>query len=163
MLISKELNDGINAQIGHELQASHQYVNVATYFDSQALLKLAQYFYKQAEEEREHAMKFVKYVVDAGGTIAIPAIPAPKATFVSAEEVFEMALNWEMEVTHNINALMDIAVSQKDYIAQQFLDWYTNEQLEEVSSMDQLLRIVRRAGERNLIMMEAYLIHATED
>jgi ferritin len=74
-----------------------------------------------------------------------------------------MALNWEMEVTRNINNLMDIAVKEKDYIAQQFLDWYTNEQLEEVSSMDQLLRIVKRAGERNLIMMEAYLIHATED
>jgi bacterioferritin B len=163
MLISKELNDGINAQIGHEFQASHQYVNVATYFDSQALPKLAQFFYKQAVEEREHAMKFVKYVVDAGGTVAIPAIPAPKATFATAEEVFEMAVNWEMEVTHNINNLMDIAVREKDYIAQQFLDWYTNEQLEEVSSMDQMLRIVRRAGERNLIMMEAYLIHAAED
>jgi ferritin len=74
-----------------------------------------------------------------------------------------MAVNWEMEVTHNINDLMDIAVKQKDYIGQQFLDWYTNEQLEEVSSMDQMLRIVKRAGERNLIMMEAYLIHATED
>ena len=163
MLISKELNDGINAQIGHELHASHQYVNVATYFDSQALPKLAQYFYKQAEEEREHAMKFVKYVVDAGGTVVIPAVPAPQAVFASAEDVFEMAYNWEMEVTKNIYGLMEIALKDKDYIAQQFLNWYTNEQLEEVSSMDQMLRIVRRAGERNLIMLEAYLIHASED
>lgn len=163
MLISKVLNDGINAQIGHELQASHQYVAVATYFDSQSLPKLAQYFYKQAEEEREHAMKFVKYVVDAGGTVVIPAVAAPQSSFASAEAVFEMAVNWEMEVTHNIYALMDIAVKEKDYIAQQFLNWYTNEQLEEVSSMEQLLRIVKRAGERNLIMLEAYLIHANED
>lgn len=161
MLIGKELNNAINAQIGREFGASHQYVNIAAYFDSLALKKLAKRFYKQGEEEREHAMKFVKYLVDAGGDVKIPAIEAPKSSFSSVEEAVKLSLDWELEVTRLINNLMDIAVKEKDYIAQQFLDWYTNEQLEEVSTMDSLLRLVQGAGEKHLILLELYI--AKED
>jgi len=159
MLISNELNDAINSQIGREFGAHLQYVNIATYFDSQGLKKFAEFFYKQAEEERDHAMKFVKYIVDAGGDVHIPPVSAPQSTFKSAEEAVELSLTWETEVTRQIYNLMDIAMNQKDYIARQFLDWFTNEQLEEVSTMENLLRIVRMAGERNLIMLEAYISH----
>jgi len=156
MLISKELNDAINAQIGREFGASHQYVNIAAYFDSLALKKLAKRFYKQGEEEREHAMKFVQYLVDAGGDVKIPIVDAPKATFKSVEEAVKLSLDWELEVTRLINNLMDIAIKEKDHIAQQFLDWYTNEQLEEVSTMDSLLRLVKNTGEDHLILLEIY-------
>ena len=159
MLISKELNDAINEQVGHELHASHQYVNIATYFDSFPLKKLGELFYKQAEEERSHAMRFIKYVVDAGGEVRIPAVAAPVFTFKTVEEAVKLSLDWELEVTRRINALMDIAVAQKDYMAQDMLRWFVTEQLEEVSSMDNLLKVVKLTGERNLIMVEAYLSH----
>ncbi len=159
MLISKELNKAINDQIGHELAASHQYVNIAAYFDSLALKLLAKKFYKQAEEEREHAMKFVHYVSEAGGKVEVPAIAAPKAGFASVEEAIKLSLDWELEVTRLINGLMDIAVAQKDYIGQDFLRWFVTEQLEEVSSMETLLTVVKAAGEKNLFMLEAYLAH----
>jgi ferritin len=159
MLISRELNDAINAQIGREFGASLQYVSIATYFDSMALRKLASFFYKQAEEERDHAMKFVRYVVDAGGEVHIPPIDAPQSTFKTAEEAVELSLKWENDVTQYVNGLMEIALGQKDYIARTFLDWFETEQLEEVSSMENLLRVVRMAGERNLIMLEAYISH----
>src|SRR5512140_1400395 len=99
MLICKELNAAINTHVGHELQASHQYVNIATYFDSIPLKLIAKMFYKQSEEERAHAMKFIKYVVDAGGAVAIPAVPAPQATFKTVEEAVQKSLDWELEVT----------------------------------------------------------------
>ena len=159
MMISKELNAAINEQVGHELRASHQYVNIATYFASYPLKKIAGMFYKQAEEEREHAMKFIKYVVDAGGKVEIPAVGAPQATFKSVEEAINLSLDWELEVTRRINDLMSLAISQKDYMAQDMLRWFVTEQLEEVSSMDNLLRVVRLAGEKNIIMLEAYLSH----
>jgi ferritin len=159
MLISQELTDAINAQIGRELGASHQYVSIANYFASEALEKLAEFFYKQAEEEREHAMKFNDYVIDTGGLVQIPPVDAPKSTFSSAEEAIGLALNWETEVTAQINHLMDMAVAEKDYLSRQFLDWFVNEQLEEVMTMDRLLRITKRAGERNLLMLEAYFSH----
>ncbi len=159
MMISKELNDAINAQIGREFGASLQYVAIATWFDGEALKKLAELFYKQAEEENEHAMKFVKYLVDTGGSVVIPAVEAPKATFASAEEAVKLSLSWEQEVTRQVNHLYDIAVSKKDYAAQNFLDWFVEEQIEEESSMDNLLKIIQRVGEKNLVMIEAYLSH----
>lgn len=159
MLISKELNEAINGQIGREFGASLQYLNIATYFEAEAFPRLASFFYKQAEEEHEHAMKFLKYVVKTGGHVAIPPVDAPRSTFESAEETFQLALDWEHEVTRQVNHLYDIARDQHDYAAQNFLDWFVEEQIEEVGTMENLLKIVRRAGEKNLIMLEAYITH----
>lgn len=159
MMISKELNEGINKQIGAEFGASLQYLAIATHFDGMALKKLAGLFYKQAEEEKEHAMKFVKYLVDTGGDVIIPQVAAPKATFETVEEAVKLSLDWEMDVTRMINGLYDIARTKNDYAGQNFLDWFVAEQVEEVNSMDNLLKVVRRVGEKNIIMMEAYLAH----
>ncbi len=159
MLISKKLNDAINAQIGRELEASHQYLAIAAYFDGRYLKKFGELFFKQAAEEREHAEKFLRYILDAGGEVVIPAVAAPKATFATAEEAVALSLKWEHDVTKYIYELVEIATSEKDYIARQFLDWFVAEQLEEVSSMEQLLGVVQMSGEKNLIMLEAYVSH----
>ncbi len=157
MLISSDVNSALNEQIGHEFGASIQYVAIAAYFDCEGLPALAKHFYKQAGEEREHAMRFVKYVVDANGRVEIPAIPAPKSNFGSAEEAVSLSLNWEMTVTKQINALVDLAIERNDHMTKNFLEWFVNEQLEEVSSMDTLLKMVRRAGENGLLFVEHYL------
>ncbi|MBP7228642.1 MAG: ferritin [Longilinea sp.] len=159
MLISKELAAAINDQITHEMIASQQYAQIATYFESLALKKLAALFYKQADEERQHALKFLHYLAETGGDIALQSVPAPKTKFASVEEAVKLSLDWEWEVTRRINALMDIAVEQKDYLGQDFLRWFVTEQLEEITTMENLLKIVQQAGERNLIMLEAYLSH----
>lgn len=156
MLISKELEQAINDQIGREFGASLQYVSIASYFDIDSLPNLAAFFYRQADEERMHAMKFQHYIVDAGGEVRIPAIGAPKYDFGSAEEAVELALKWEMDVTQQINALMNLAIRQDDHIAQDFLRWFVTEQLEEVSTMNTLLAIVRRTRE-NLLFADDYL------
>ncbi len=163
MMISKQLEAAINAQVGREFGASFQYVQIAAYFEGEALDALAKLFYKQSDEERDHAMKLAHYVVETGGQLAIPAVEAPKVTFSSAEEAIQAALNWELDVTRQINNLMDIAVSEKDYLAREFLDWFVVEQLEEVTGMEKLLRIAQRAGERNIIMLEAYLSHGGDE
>jgi len=162
MLISKELQEGINAQIGHEFAASMQYIAIAGYFKRENLELLANLFFEQAEEENEHAMKFVNYILDTSGELRIPVIPEAKFDFTSAEEAVEAAQNWEIEVTDQINSLMDLAKEQNDHLAQFFLQWYIDEQLEEITKMDQLLSVVRRAGENNLLMVEAYLAHITK-
>ena len=159
MLISPELNKALNAQIGNELGASLQYLSIAGYFDRQKLKLLSTLFFKQSDEEKEHALKFVHYVLDTKGELKIPAIPAPAPKFATAEEAVAAALKWEEEVTGQINKLMDLANDKKDYLAQGFLQGFIDEQLEEVTKMDQLLTIIRRAGEKNLIMVEAYLVH----
>lgn len=160
MLISKELLALVNEQIGHEFEASHQYIQIAAFFDSHALKRARDLFLKQSDEEREHGMKFVKYVMETGAEVAIPAIPAAKSDFKTAEEAIQFALDWEWVVTRKINAMMDLAIKQNDHLAREFLGWFVSEQLEEISSMDNLLKVVKAAGEKNLIMLEAYLSHA---
>ena len=159
MLISPELAKAFNEQIGHEFGASMQYVSIAAHFSQRQLKMLAKLFFDQADEEKQHAMKFVKYLLDTKGELRIPSIPAPVPTFASAEAAVEAALKWEQEVTRQITGLMDLAVKENDYLATNFLQWFIDEQLEEVVKMDNLLGIIRQSGERNLIMVEAYLIH----
>ena len=159
MMISKELTDAINKEIGLELFASNQYLAIAAYFDGVPLKKLAAMFYKQAEEEKEHAVKFFHYVSDTGGSLQIPTVEKPKAGFTSVEEAVKLALDWEIEVTSRVNELMDIAVAKNDHLAQDFLAWFVKEQLEEVTTMENLLKIVRAVGDRNIYMLEAYLSH----
>jgi ferritin len=157
MLISKPMNAALNEQVGHEFGASLQYVQIATYFDNEGLPTLARHFYRQAEEERQHAMKFVRFMADAAAELAIPAIPAPQHSFESAEEAVRKSVDWEVTVTKQINGLMDLAIQDNDHITRNVLNWFMEEQLEEVSSMETLLSMVRRAGESGLLFVENYL------
>ena len=158
MLASNRLIDAFNEQIGHEMGASMQYIAIASYFDSETLPELAAFFYRQSEEERTHAMKFVKFINDVGGRVKIPVIPAPKSDFASAEEAVGKALAWEEEVTRQVYDLVEVAKADKNYIGVKFLDWFVTEQLEEVSSMNDLLAVVRRAGSERLLFVEEYLV-----
>jgi ferritin len=157
MLISKKMNGAVNEQIGYEFSASLQYVAIASYFAGEALNELASHFFKQAVEERDHAMRFVKYLLDSGGQVEIPAIPAPRSSFKSAADAVKHSLEQEKMVTDRINKLVELAIKESDHITQNALTWFVNEQLEEVSSMDHLLKIVERAGEANLLYVEEYL------
>ena len=154
MLLSKELENAINKQIGAEFAAGFQYISIASYFDADDLPQLAAFFYRQADEEHMHAMKFQHFLIDAGGQVRIPAVDETKYDFKSAEECAKLAL--ETEVTNLIYGLVDIAVKDKNYIAQKFLDWFVTEQLEEIATMNTLLNTIRRAG-NNLLWVEDYL------
>jgi bacterioferritin B len=163
MLISSTLAAAINTQIGNELGASLQYAQIAAHFHKTHLLQLATLFFKQADEERDHAQKLLRYVVDTGAELRIPAVKQPVHEFASAEAAVEAALAWELEVTAQIKGLMDIAAGESDYLAQGFLQWFVDEQLEEVTKMQRLLGVIRMAGERNLLSVEAYLVHGAAD
>ena len=158
MMISKPMNAALNAQVGNELGASHQYIAVACYFDAEGLPALTAHFLKQATEERDHAMRFVRYILDAGGAVKIPAVPAPRATFKNAADAVKLALESEIKVTGQINAIVDLAIKDKDHLSKNALEWFVNEQREEVSSMDTLLRMVKRAGEPGLFFVENFLL-----
>jgi ferritin len=157
MIISDRMNQALNQQMGNEFAASLQYVAIAAYFDAESLPELAARFYQQAVDERDHAMRFVRYVVSAGGSVDIPAIPDARSRFDTAEAAIQRALEGETEVTRQINALVDLAIQEKDHISHNALQWFVTEQLEELASMETLLKIVQRAGESGLLHVEEYL------
>lgn len=154
---SAKLIAALNQQVGNEMHASLQYVCIASHFDRENLPRLAQFFHRQADEERMHAMKFVQFIADVGGVLRIPAISSPRAEFGSAAEAVGLSLDWEHTVTGQIYNLVEIATADRNYIAIRFLDWFVNEQLEEMNSMEMLLSLVERAGEDNLLLVEEYL------
>lgn len=156
MIISKKMNSALNEQVGNEFGASLQYVSIAAYFSGEGLTELANHFYQQASEERDHAMRFVKYVVDAGGKLEIPAVKAPKGAFKSVAEAVKLSLDWEQTVTRQINELVDLSTKEGDHITGNFLNWFVNEQLEELTTMDNLLKVVKLAGD-NLLYVEEYV------
>jgi ferritin len=158
MLISEALNAAINTQIGNELGNANQYVAIAAYFEGECLFGLAKIFFKQAEEERQHAMKFIKFVLDAGGKLVIPTIPSPQNEFRSAEEAAQVAHDSEVRTTRQIYDLVELASAEKNHIATNLLQWFVGEQLEEVSSAAARLAVIKRAGP-SVLMVEAYLAH----
>ncbi len=156
MNLSPKMISGINEQIGHEFQAKLQYLSIAAYFDAEDLPQLAQFFYRQADEEDTHAMKFVHYLVDADCQVKIPAIDQPKFDFQAAAETADLALAWEQTVTGQINQLMTMAMAEEDHATQEFLRWFVSEQVEEESTMRTLQRTFQRAGD-NLLWVEDFL------
>ena len=145
--------------VGREFAASQQYIAIAVYYDSETLPHLAAHFYRQAVEERNHAMMMVQYLLDTSVPITVPGVDAPQTEFADAVAPVTLALEQEKRVTEQISELAALAREEGDLIGEQFLQWFLKEQLEEVSSMDQLLRMVRRAGESGLLFIENYLQH----
>ncbi len=158
MLASQNIIDAFNTQVANELGASNQYIAIASYFDSENLEQLAQFFFRQSEEEREHAMKFVKFILEVEGQVKLSEIAAPRSDFSSAADAVQAALDWEKEVTDQIYNLVEICQKERNHIALRFLDWFVEEQLEEVTLMSSLLGVVERAGEDNLLYVEDYLV-----
>ena len=156
-LLKQTVVDAINTQVVEEFTASLQYTAISLYFDAETLPQLSHFFDLQAAEEHMHAMKLLNYITEAGGQPIVPATKPVKNHFESVEEAVELALNQELKVTEQINNLVSVADSEKDYLTHQFLQWFVVEQLEEVSSMSDLLNIVRRAG-NDLFRVEDYLI-----
>ena len=160
MLISKAMNAALNSQVGHEFGASLQYVQIATYFDGEGLPTLARHFYRQAEEEREHAMKMVNYLIDRGAQPVIGAVDAPRGAFGDHVEPIRLALEQERSVTVRISELFEIARETRDFQSEQFMQWFLEEQVEEEASMSDLLAVAERTRAIPMLL-EEYLARDT--
>lgn len=156
-----DFTDRLNAHLASEFGASQQYVAMAVWYDNETLPQLARHFYRQALEERNHAMIIVRYLLDARAPITIPAVDAPRTEFADPIEPVRLALGQEERVTDQIEELAKLAGADGDLVGEQFLAWFLKEQLEEMSSMADLLRTVERAAETNILLAEEYLARTT--
>ena len=148
--------DAVNEQIAYEFGASQQYVAIAVWYDAETLPKLAAHFYRQALEERNHAMMLVQYLLDAGEKVAIPAVAEPQNDFADAVAPVRLALDQERTVTEQISRLAALAREESELVGGEFLNWFLKEQREEIASMSALLAVVERAGD-NVLLAEEYL------
>jgi bacterioferritin B len=146
----------LNEQIANELAASQQYVGAAVYYDGETLPRLASFFYRQALEEREHSMMMIQYLLDVGEEVRIPDIKSQATKYTDGVAPVRMALEQEKRVGEEIYALFELAREAKDYRAEQFMQWFVKEQVEEVALMHDILNVVERSKE-NLLLAEDYI------
>ncbi len=161
-MLSDKIQAAFNTQVSQEFSNSIAYIAIANYFKGENLNGLAKMFYKQAAEEHEHAMKFTNFLIDTGCAVKISAISAPQNEFASAEAAAQLAYDAEVRTTNQINDLLTIAIEEKNYAAQNFLQWFVNEQVEEVATAAANLDVIKKAGP-NVLMVEAYLAHLHKD
>jgi ferritin len=157
-MIHPEVEKAINAQIVNELYASNSYLAVASYMEDQGLKILAAFFFNQSDEEREHALRLLHYLLDVNGHVKLSAVPAPNDNYESVEDAVRRSLDQELTVTAQINHLMDIATREGDHASASFLRWFVDEQVEEQATMNDLLLLIRHAGPNNLLLVEDRLI-----
>ena len=153
--------DALNEQVANEFAAHQQYIAIAVYYDAETLPRLAAFFYRQAVEERNHAMMMIQYLLDADLEVAHPRHRgAARSSFADIVAPVELALEQEKRVTEQISALAAKARDEGDYQGEQFMQWFIKEQVEEVATMSDLLKVVERAGD-NPLLAEEYLARET--
>ena len=145
---AQQFVDELNAQIGREFGASQQYVALAVYYDQLTLPRIASFFYDQAVEERGHGLMMVQYLLDADASPVIPGVPAPVTDFEDWVSPLGIALEQERKVTDQIAGLAATARRENDYLSEQFMQWFLKEQVEEVSTMSDLLAVAERCRDR---------------
>jgi bacterioferritin B len=146
----------LNEQVASEFAAHQQYVAIAAHYDGETLPQLAAFFYRQAIEERNHAMMIIQYLLDAGHEVTVPGVEAPQSRFADTVAPVQLALDQEKRVSEQVANLARLAREEGDYQGEQFMQWFIKEQVEEVSSMSALLKIVERAKD-NPLLAEEYL------
>jgi bacterioferritin B len=154
--------EALNEQIAYEFAASQQYIAIAVHYDAESLPQLASHFYRQAVEERNHAMMMVQYLVDADERVGIPGVTEPQTAFDNPKAPVALALEQEKRVTEQIVALVGLAREEGNLVGEQFLHWFLQEQREEVSSMSHLLATLERAGD-NLLLVEELLARTADE
>jgi ferritin len=158
-MLSKTLQDAMNEQIKNELYSAYLYLSMSAYCEAANLPGFAHWMRMQAQEEEAHAMKFYQFIHDRGGRVVLQAIDQPPVEFPSPLAVFEQTLEHEQKVTAMIHDLYTLAVEEKDYASQAFLQWFVTEQVEEEDSASQILETLKMIGDKGhaLLMLDREL------
>lgn len=146
-MVSNKMEKVLNEQLNAELFSSYLYLSMAAYFEANNWRGFAKWMEKQSNEEYGHAMKFYKFIIEVGKRVSLDKVEKPKLEWSSPLEVFEEALKHEIYITKRINDLVNLAVEEKDHATNNFLQWFVNEQVEEVSTVKQIVENIKHLGD----------------
>ena len=146
-MLPKKVEDILNVQVDKEAYSSHLYLSMATWAETQGLGGIAGWLYIQADEERMHMLKLVKYINERDGRAKIAAIQEPPAEFGSAREMFEKVLEHERYVSASINEIVRVCIDENDHTTHNWIQWFVTEQIEEEASVKSILDRLKLAGD----------------
>jgi ferritin len=166
-MLTKKIEDALNEQILTEAQSSQFYLAMASWAETEGLNGVAGFLYTHSDEERMHMLKLVRFVNERGGKADIPALAKPPKEWDSVQSVFQSLLEHETKVTAEINKVVDICLSEKDYTTHNFMQWYVSEQIEEEALartiLDKLSLIGNDKGGLYLFDRDLENLHATSE
>lgn len=159
-MLENKIADLINAQVNKELYSAYLYLAFANYYEDEGLDGFAHWYEIQAQEERDHAFKMRRYLIDNGVSVTFDAIEKPETAFQSHLEPLEAGLKHEQYVTSLIHTIYNAAFEHKDYKTMQFLDWFVKEQVEEEKNAEDLIKKMKLFGcdSKGLYMLNQELL-----
>lgn len=144
--INVDVMDLLNEQIAKEAHSASVYLAMASWCEHNAFVYSADFFYKQSAEEREHMLKLFKFINENGGTAYSPEVSNINHEYNSLQEVFETALDQEIQITKSINNIVGRCRKVQDYGSENFLQWFINEQMEEENQFRRILEMFDLMG-----------------
>ena len=153
-MLKKKVEDLCNRQVEREGYSSNLYLSMASWAENSGYPGIAGWLYAQAEEERIHFLKFIKYINERGGTAVIPAFRKPESEFHKVEELFNEVLKHEEFITASINEIVDLTLKEKDFNTHNFLQWFVTEQIEEEASVRTVIDKLKLVGVNNLYIFD---------
>ncbi len=153
-MINKKVEDICNRQIEREGYSSNLYLAMASWAETSGFGGVADWLYAQADEERVHMLKFIKYVNERGGKAVLPALKKPPVDFKGVEEMFTEVLRHEEYITASINEIVALTLEEKDFNTHNFLQWFVTEQVEEEASVRSILDKVKLVGKTNMYQFD---------
>jgi len=153
-MLNKKVEDICNRQVEREGYSSNLYLAMASWAENNGLPGIADWLYAQAEEERIHFLKFIRYINERGGTAVLPAFKKPPVGFKNTEELFKEVLKHEEYITASINEIVHVTLQEKDYNTHNFLQWFVTEQVEEEASVRTVLDKLKLVGPANLYIFD---------
>lgn len=146
-MLQKKVEDILNVQVDKEGYSSHLYLSMATWAENQGLQGIAEWLYLQAEEERIHMLKLIRYINERDAQAKIIAVQEPPAEFGSAKEMFEKVLEHERYISASINEIVQVCVEENDYTTHNWIQWFVTEQIEEEASVRSIIDRLKLAGD----------------
>jgi ferritin len=153
-MFNKKIEDLCNRQIEREGYSSNLYLAMASWAENNGLPGIAGWLYAQAEEERVHFLKFIRYINERGGTAILPAFKKPPVSFKTTEDLFKEVLKHEEFITASINEIVHATLQEKDYNTHNFLQWFVTEQVEEEASVRTVIDKLKLVGKANLYVFD---------
>ena len=153
-MLKKKVEDICNRQIEREGYSSNLYLAMASWAETNGFSGVGAWLYAQANEERIHFLKFIKYINESGGKAVIPALKQPGTDYKSVEDLFREVLKHEEFITASINEIVGLSLEEKDFNTHNFLQWFVMEQVEEEASVRAILDKVKLVGKNNMYQFD---------
>lgn len=146
-MIKDKVLKALNKQLNEELYSSYAYLSMSVHFSAMSLDGFAHWFRLQSQEEYGHAMKIIDYINNRNGKITLMKVDPPKNNWKTPQAVFKETLDQEVSVSKSINDIVDLALNEKDYATNNFMQWFVSEQVEEESTASKLLDRINLVGD----------------